>query len=141
MRNCFEVNTLGPLRVHQALGEQIRTPGGKVVFVSTGMGSIDDNGSGGIYAYRVSKAGVNMLAKGMSCDLKKKDISVISISPGLIVTDFGAGADAMKMMNGKPVDECGQKMLQIVSEMSMENTGTFVVACPGKGDGPKPMPW
>eukprot|EP00966_Prymnesium_polylepis_P079802 1849308-Prymnesium_polylepis.1 len=61
MLAAFQVNTLGPLRVQQALTDQMTSPGGKVFMISTGMGSIGDNGSGGLYAYRSSKAAVNMV--------------------------------------------------------------------------------
>ena len=72
MRGAFELNTLGPLRVQQALAPLMKSPGGKIGLISTGMGSIADNGSGGIYAYRTSKAALNMVAKGMSCDFKSQ---------------------------------------------------------------------
>jgi NAD(P)-dependent dehydrogenase (short-subunit alcohol dehydrogenase family) len=54
-------------------------------------GSIGDNTSGGIYAYRASKAAVNMVAKGMSVDLKEKGIAVVAVNPGLVLTEFGPG--------------------------------------------------
>ena len=58
MLATFNLNTVGPIRVQQALTAQMASPGGKVVIISTGMGSIKDNGSGGLYAYRASKAAV-----------------------------------------------------------------------------------
>ena len=61
MRTALELNTMGPLRVQQALHKQMAAPGGKVIIISTGMGSIGDNGSGGLYAYRASRSAVNMV--------------------------------------------------------------------------------
>ena len=70
MRAVFEVNALGPLRVMKAVLPNMKKPGGKVITISTGLGSIGDNGSGGNYAYRTSKAALNMITKGFACDLK-----------------------------------------------------------------------
>lgn len=95
MRAAFEVNTLGPLRVQQALNEQMQE-GGKVVLINTGFGSIADNGSGGNYAYRASKCAANMVTKNFSCDLKSKNIAVTSIAPGMVATEFGPGAEMLK---------------------------------------------
>ena len=81
MMHTFNLNCCGVLRVTQALLPQL-VPGSKIAVVSSGMGSIGDNGSGGSHAYRVSKAAVNMLTKGMSCDLKEKNIAVVA--PGFI---------------------------------------------------------
>jgi NAD(P)-dependent dehydrogenase (short-subunit alcohol dehydrogenase family) len=77
MRHGFELNTLGPLRVTQALLPQVASTG-KIAVVSTMMGSISDNTSGGLYAYRTSKAAVNMVTKSLACDLKPKGIAVVA---------------------------------------------------------------
>merc|ERR1719498_1981734 len=127
MTAAFEVNTLGPLRVQQALNAQMASPGGKVAIISTGMGSIGDNGSGGIYAYRTSKAAVNMVAKSMSCDLKEKGIAVNAVAPGFVVTEFGAGAEKMAAMGGKPVDQAGKGIIKILDELTIETTGKFMM--------------
>ena len=111
--NSHQVNTLGPLRVQQALTDQMAKPGGKVLIISTGMGSITDNGSGGLYAYRSSKAAVNMLMKNMSLDLKALEISVISINPGMCATDFGPGAEALASFGAMPVEDSVAQLLQI----------------------------
>jgi len=140
MRAAFEVNTLGPLRVQQALNSQMKMPGGKVAIISTGMGSIADNGSGGIYAYRTSKCAVNMIAKSFSCDLKDKGISVTAIAPGFVVSEFGAGAEKMAQMGAKPVDQAGKGIISIIDGMNMENTGTFMMV-PSSGEDPKIFPW
>jgi len=126
MRAAFELNTLGPLRVQQAMQPQMKSPGGKVAMISTGMGSIGDNGSGGIYAYRTSKAAVNMVGKSMSCDLKEAGVSVRLINPGRVVTPFGPGEEGMKSMGAAPVEQSVKSVLSAIDEMNMENTGTFV---------------
>lgn len=140
MRAAFEVNTLGPLRVQKALMPQMRTPGGKVAIISTGLASIGDNSSGGNYAYRTSKAGVNMIAKSMSCDLKDQEISVVAIAPGFIITEFGPGAELMAQWGAKPVDQAGRGIVTIVDGMCMEDSGTFYCV-PTSGEAPTTMEW
>ena len=140
MRAAFEVNTLGTLRVQQALAKQMRSPGGKVVVISTGFGSINDNTSGGTYAYRTSKAGVNMIAKTMSCDFKADGISVSAIAPGFLLTEFGPGKEKLSRMGAAPVEGAVSKIVSVIDQMSLDNTGSFVMV-PTSGDDPKPMPW
>eukprot|EP00756_Hemistasia_phaeocysticola_P007815 Hpha_TRINITY_DN1440_c0_g1::TRINITY_DN1440_c0_g1_i1::g.9664::m.9664 len=140
MRAAFEVNTLGPLRVQQALTAQMTSPGGKVAVISTGLGSITDNSSGGKYAYRVSKAGVNMVAKSLSADLKDKGIAVTAIAPGFVVSEFGPGSELMAKWGAKPVDQAGRGILAVVDALNMESTGTFMVV-PSSGEEPRSMPW
>mmetsp|Transcript_83146 Transcript_83146/g.144490 ORF Transcript_83146/g.144490 Transcript_83146/m.144490 type:complete len:254 (+) Transcript_83146:80-841(+) len=140
MRAAFEVNTLGPLRVQQALLPQMVSPNGKVAVISTGMGSIGDNGSGGIYAYRTSKAAVNMVTKSMSCDFKEKGISVMAIAPGIVVSDFGPGQEQMAKMGAAPVDKAVGTILQVIDGMNMENTGSYMMV-PTNGSDPKIFPW
>lgn len=125
MLAAFQVNTLGPLRVQQALTDQMG-PGGKVLIISTGMGSITDNGSGGVYAYRTSKAAVNMVMRNMSLDLKSSDIAVMSVNPGMVHTDFGPGAEMMGKMGGMPVEDSVAQLLKVFDTVcTMENTGKF----------------
>jgi tubulin alpha len=140
MRKCFEINTLGPLRITKALMGQLATPGGKVAVISTGMGSISDNGSGGMYAYRTSKAAVNMVTKSLAMDLKGKEVWVAAIAPGFIVTDFGPGREAMASMGGKPVAQATKGILETIDKMSMDNTGSFMMV-PSDGGTPKPYEW
>ena len=64
----FEVNTLGPLLVSQALLPNL-SAGSKLIIVTSRMGSVEDNTSGGMYGYRISKAGVNMVGKSLAEDL------------------------------------------------------------------------
>lgn len=141
MRACFEVNTLGPLRVQQALTAQMRSPGGKVGILSTGMGSIGDNGSGGVVPYRTSKAAVNMVGKCMSCDLKKQEISVALINPGGVFTEFAPDA-ILKNIGAKPVDVAVRGVLKVLANLTLETSGSgLIVAAPTDGSEPKPMPW
>lgn len=141
MRYNFEVNSLGPLKVSQALIDQISAPGGKIAIVSSLVGSIADAG-GGMYAYRASKTAVNMIGKAMSCDLKDKGVSVGLIHPGLIATSF-AGDDnnipePMKKMQ-RSVEEGSKGVIEAIDGMTIENTGSFWHG--NYGDGVKTCPW
>jgi len=140
MRAAYEVNTLGPLRVQQAMMGRMASPGGRVAIISTGLASIADNTSGGNYAYRSSKAAVNMIARSLSCNLKEKEISVMAIAPGFVATEFGPGSEQMAKWGAMPVEKSVEGILKILdSMMTMENTGKFLVV--KKDAEPKEMPW
>jgi len=128
MLAAFNLNTLGPLRVQQALSEQMTSPGGKVAIISTGMASITDNGSGGIYAYRTAKAAVNMVAKSMSVDFKDRGIAVVAVAPGVVVTEFGPGPEMMAKMGGMSATTSCTGLLKVFDNLSMDNTGKFMIA-------------
>ena len=88
----FTVNTLGPLRVTQALlPNLLATPRATIATITSKMGSIGDNNSGGAYAYRMSKAAVNMFNKSFAVD--HKGLTAVVLHPGWVQTDMG-GSDA-----------------------------------------------
>jgi len=89
-RQVLEVNTIAPLMLVQAFVEQVATSQQKLVAViSSKVGSIADNSSGGSYVYRSSKTAVNQVVKCLSIDLADRGISVISLHPGWVKTDMG----------------------------------------------------
>lgn len=95
MRFCFEVNTIGVLRTLEAALPALRRGEGKqVVAISSKMGSIGENSSGGAYAYRVSKAAVNMAMRSVSHDLAPEGFRTLILHPGWVQTDMG-GANAL----------------------------------------------
>ena len=85
IREQFEVNAMGPLRVTSALLGRLRA-GSKVAIVTSRMGSIADNDSGGAYGYRMSKAAVNAAGKSLALDLRARDIAVALLHPGWVRT-------------------------------------------------------
>jgi NAD(P)-dependent dehydrogenase (short-subunit alcohol dehydrogenase family) len=91
MRNQFDVNTLGPLRMTAGLLSKLHS-GSKVALVSSRAGSIGDNGSGGLYGYRMSKAALNMAGVSLARDLAPKGIMVALLHPGFIRTEMTGGA-------------------------------------------------
>lgn len=91
VKNQLEVNALGPLRITQGLLGHL-TKGSKVAMISSRAGSIADNGSGGLYGYRMSKAALNMAAMSLARDLAPKGIMVVVLHPGFIRTAMTGGA-------------------------------------------------
>jgi NAD(P)-dependent dehydrogenase (short-subunit alcohol dehydrogenase family) len=85
IRRQFEVNALAPLLLVRALLNQLQ-PGAKVALMTSRMGSIDDNTSGGSYGYRMSKVALNIAGKSLAIDLKPRGIAVAILHPGLVRT-------------------------------------------------------
>ena len=85
IRRQLEVNTLGPLRVTEALLERLK-PGATVAFITSRIGSLGDNQSGGLYGYRISKCAANMVAVNLAHDLAKRGIAAVVLHPGMVAT-------------------------------------------------------
>ncbi len=113
----FRVNTLGPLRVTESLSDNL-VEGSKVVIVTSRVGSIEDNGSGGNYGYRASKAAVNMVGTNLKIEFLPRGIAVGLLHPGLVATDMtgGHGIDPVVSAEG---------LIQRIEELSLENSGGF----------------
>lgn len=118
IRRQFEVNSLGPLRVIAALRPQLKD-GAKVAIVTSRMGSIADNTSGGHYGYRMSKCAVNMAGVSLARDLKDRDISVILLHPGYVDTDMTNHSG-----NVAPADAAAG-LLQRIDELTLSSSGVF----------------
>ena len=117
-RKLLEVNTLGPLKLTSALLGNLGA-GSKVVHITSRMGSVTDNTSGGHYGYRMSKAALNMAMKSMSVDLAPRGISVCVLHPGYVRT-------GMTGQNGYiDADESATGLIARVDALCMENTGGF----------------
>jgi len=114
----FRVNSAGPLLVTQALLGNLQS-GSKVGIVTSRMGSIADNTSGGAYGYRMSKAAVNAAGKSLAMDLRERGIAVALLHPGYVRTDMvGGGGDV------EP-EEAAAGLIARIDEMSMETSGSF----------------
>jgi NAD(P)-dependent dehydrogenase (short-subunit alcohol dehydrogenase family) len=79
------VNAVGPLRIASALARRVRD-GGKIALMTSRMGSIEDNTSGGYYGYRMSKAALNAAGKSLALDLAPRGVSVAILHPGFVRT-------------------------------------------------------
>jgi NAD(P)-dependent dehydrogenase (short-subunit alcohol dehydrogenase family) len=114
----FEVNALGPLRVTAALRTRL-AKGGKVALITSRMGSIDDNGSGSAYGYRMSKAALNMAGKSLAVDLKPAEVAVAILHPGMVKTDMVGEHGQIE-----PAD-AATGLLARIDELTLEKTGGF----------------
>ncbi|MGP1385997.1 MAG: SDR family NAD(P)-dependent oxidoreductase [Thainema sp.] len=94
--------------------------GGKVAIMTSRMGSMEDNTSGGSYGYRMSKVAVSMAGKSLSHDLKPRRIAVAILHPGLVSTRMTGFTQ-----NGITTEEAVKGLLARIDALSMENTGTF----------------
>jgi NAD(P)-dependent dehydrogenase (short-subunit alcohol dehydrogenase family) len=118
VRRQFEVNALGPLRVTRALLANLGR-GAKIAIVTSLMGSIADNGSGGFYGYRMSKAAVNMAGVSLARDLAGRGIAVALLHPGMVRTRMTGGAgnwDAPDAVRG---------LLARIDALTVETSGHF----------------
>jgi NAD(P)-dependent dehydrogenase (short-subunit alcohol dehydrogenase family) len=118
MRRQFEVNALGPLRVAQALLDHLAV-GAKIGIITSRMGSVSDNSSGGRYGYRASKAAVNAIGKSLAVDLKPRGIAVFLLHPGYVATDMVGGTGDVS-----PEQAAGQ-LIERLDSLELEQTGTF----------------
>ena len=118
IRRQFEVNALGPLRVSAALVPRMKK-GSKIAIVTSRMGSIADNGSGGSYGYRMSKAAVNAAGVSLARDLAKKGIAVGLLHPGYVRTGMTHGRG-----NIEP-SESARLMWERIDGLTLETSGTF----------------
>ncbi|MCP4385974.1 MAG: SDR family oxidoreductase [Hyphomicrobiales bacterium] len=121
IRRQFEINTLGPLRVVAALLPRL-AEGSKIAIVSSRVGSMADNGSGGIYGYRISKAAVNMVGVDLAVDLKPRGIAVLLIHPGLVQTDMAGGPSAVAP------DDAAARIVARIDALTLATTGQFLHA-------------
>ena len=119
IRRQFEVNAIAPLRLTAALLPNLSS-GSKVILMTSRMGSIDDNTSGGSYGYRMSKVALSMAGKSLAVDLKSKGIAVGILHPGLVktrMTNFN--------QSGITTETSVKNLITRIEELQIENTGTF----------------
>ncbi len=117
MMQQYAINALGPLRVTEALAGNLHE-GSKIAIVSSRVGSIDDNGSGGNWGYRASKTAVNMIGTNLMHEMKPRGIAVALLHPGLVATE-------MTGQHGVSPVESAQGLIDRIDELSLENTGGF----------------
>jgi NAD(P)-dependent dehydrogenase (short-subunit alcohol dehydrogenase family) len=124
----FRVNSVGPLLVTQAMLGNL-APGAKVGIVTSRMGSIEDNTSGGYYGYRMSKAAVNAAGKSLAMDLKERGIAVALLHPGFVRTEMVGGSGDVEP------EEAARGLIERLDALTLETSGGFWHA---KG---QPLPW
>ena len=129
MRDVLDINAIGPLRVARAAYRHLLQPGAKVINMTSLMGSIADNQSGGSYAYRMSKAALNAATKSLSIEWKPHGILAVVVHPGWVQTRMG-GENAPTS-----VKDASAQLLALIEKLSLADTGKFLHA---KG---KELPW
>ena len=126
----LKVNLIAPLMITQSIINNVKKGSDKkIYFLSSQLGSIGDNASGGMYIYRSSKTGLNQVVKSLSVDLKPQGITVVSLHPGWVKTDMG-GPNAPVS-----IDESIEGMMQVIDSTDIRDTGRFL-----NYDG-KELPW
>jgi NAD(P)-dependent dehydrogenase (short-subunit alcohol dehydrogenase family) len=118
IRRQFEINSLGPLRVTAALRGSLGS-GAKVAIITSRMGSIEDNTSGGSYGYRMSKAAVNMAGRSLAHDLAPDGIALVILHPGFVRTDMTANQGLVD------APESAAGLIARIDELSLSSSGSF----------------
>jgi NAD(P)-dependent dehydrogenase (short-subunit alcohol dehydrogenase family) len=119
--DAYNVNAAGALRVSVALLPHLRRgKRKKLVHLTSGMGSIADNTSGGFYAYRMAKAALNMMSRSLAVDLKNEGFISFVINPGWVQTDMGGKSAPV------PVNESVRQILARIDGASSEDSGEFL---------------
>jgi NAD(P)-dependent dehydrogenase (short-subunit alcohol dehydrogenase family) len=118
---AFRINTMATLKLAEAFVGHLERGEGKVfAAVSSKMGSLDDNTSGGNYLYRSSKSAVNMVVKSLAIDLAPRGIKAIVLHPGWVLTDMGgpnAMIDTTTSISG---------MRKVLSRVTQNDSGRFI---------------
>ena len=117
IRRQFEVNALGALLVTSTLQRHLSL-GSKIILLTSRMGSIDDNGSGNFYGYRMSKAALNMAGVNLAHDFRSKGIAVAILHPGMVATE-------MTGRNGIPATESAEGLIARMDELQLRDSGGF----------------
>jgi NAD(P)-dependent dehydrogenase (short-subunit alcohol dehydrogenase family) len=119
--HVLSVNALGPLRLTAAFLPHLRRGVRKrILHVTSLMGSIADNRSGGYYAYRMSKAALNMASKSLALELRREGVLSAVIHPGWVQTDMGGTHAPMR------VEDSARGILEQLDAMTSESSGQFL---------------
>jgi NAD(P)-dependent dehydrogenase (short-subunit alcohol dehydrogenase family) len=112
------VNAFAPLLLTQDLRGQFANPC-KLAFITSRMGSIADNDSGGYYGYRMSKAALNAGAKSLAIDLAPQGVAVALLHPGFVRTRMTGGRGQLEAA------ESARLLIQRIDALHAGNSGTF----------------
>jgi NAD(P)-dependent dehydrogenase (short-subunit alcohol dehydrogenase family) len=121
LEEALRVNAAGPAALTQALLPNLRAGKRRIVVnLSSGLGSISQNESGGWIAYRASKAALNQLTRTVAAELKREGFVCIAISPGWVKTDMGGAGASLSP------DESVAAMLEVIDRLKPSDTGRFL---------------
>lgn len=128
VRYEYDVDALGPLRVVQALLPALAR-GAKIVLITSRMGSIGDNTSGGSYGYRMAKAALNMAGVSLAHDLRPRGVAIVMLHPGMVATELlsGSAGSRRALPPGAVTPEVAVRdMLARIDALTLETTGRFL---------------
>jgi NAD(P)-dependent dehydrogenase (short-subunit alcohol dehydrogenase family) len=118
--DVLAVNTMGPMRVSEAFIEHVARGDRKlIVTLTSGMGSIADNTSGGSIVYRSSKAAVNMVMRSLAIDLAPRGITCVVVNPGWVRTDMGGPNATLEP------SESVSALRRLIATLGPEQSGKF----------------
>ncbi|MFZ8988579.1 MAG: SDR family NAD(P)-dependent oxidoreductase, partial [Methylophilaceae bacterium] len=117
----FRINSIAPIHMIQTFLPNLETgKDKKVISITSKMGSIDDNTSGGSYIYRSSKTALNSAMQSMRHDLTPKAIATCTLHPGWVRTDMGGPGGWID------VHESVSGMIKVIDQLSLKNTGQYI---------------
>lgn len=118
--DALRINTIAPMKIMELLANNIALGEKKIIAsISSKMGSMEDNGSGGSYVYRSTKAALNAIMVSASHDLKAAGIASILLHPGWVRTDMGGS-------NGEiNTQQSAQRLHAILASICLEDSGNF----------------
>lgn len=120
MRRVFEVNSIGPLRVSRAFYPLLRqSAGAKLVQITSLMGSVEDNRSGGSWSYRMSKAALNMASRNLALELAGEKLIAVAIHPGWVKTDMGGAGAPLG------IEEAVRSIIETIDRLEIGQSGGF----------------
>lgn len=114
----FTVNALGPLLTVHAFQDKL-TPGAKVALITSRMGSVADNSSGGSYGYRMSKSALNSAGRSLAIDLAPRGIAVGLLHPGYVRTGMTGGSGNVEAA------EAATMLVARIDELDAAKSGSF----------------
>lgn len=119
--DTFRVNTVAPLKMMEALVDRVAESDRRLmVNITSKMGSIADNGSGGLYVYRSTKAALNAVVASAALDLQPRGITVVAMHPGWVLTDMGGPSAEMT------VTESATALRGLIDDITPADAGRFM---------------
>jgi NAD(P)-dependent dehydrogenase (short-subunit alcohol dehydrogenase family) len=119
--DTFRINAAGPMLVIEHFLNLVRaSPRGRILNVSSRVGSVSAKTSGGDYAYAASKAALNIMTRALAAELAPEGIVVIAITPGWVRTEMGGRAAALSP------EESVRGILSVAAKLTRKDAGRFV---------------
>lgn len=119
LAETMAVNAIAPLRIATAFLPNVKAAKGKIITLSSQMGQMQSASSDSL-AYRVSKAAVNKLMRGLATELKPQGVPVLIVHPGWVKTDMGGEGAQLSP------EESAAGVLKLIDRLDIASTGKFL---------------